>query len=499
MRKAKLVFSGVAWSIIQNILSILYGIVSVPFLLNYFGKEEYGLIGIAMSVNVYIQLLDMGMTDSNVRYFSEYIAKKDEDSIQKLLSMNYLLYLCIGLVNTILLVVLSLFTGTIFNVSAEQSLVLRNLLWVLALNATFSWLSACFGQYLQANDLISWIKKRNSFLKLLQFIILMLTIQLHWDILTYFVCYTFAMTIILPWTVAKVKEVGPTIRLKLGFDKETFHTVIPYALSVFSFSIFNFITMNSRTVILGIMKGPSSVADYNILYAITSVASLISGTFMAVLLPMVTKMAVTNDSQGINMIANKGTKYANLLISLVIFALIVGAKDIMNLYVGSGYDQLIVWLELWLVVLLLSHRNVMTSLVFTEKKLTQVAVMGAFAMLCAIIAYIFLTPYIGVGAVVIGFAIHELIHTLFYYTYFLPKKFRIDTLNVALRSVLPTWITIAISALIIDSTITLQDNTLVELIARELLYIMLSCLCIWYVLFNDQDKQIAKSIMYHKI
>lgn len=488
MGKAKLIFSGIAWSIIQNILSIIYGIVSVPFLLNYFGKEEYGLIGIAMSVNVYIQLLDMGMTDSNVRFFSEYIAQKDENRIQKLLSLNFLLYLCIGLVNTILLFVLSLFTGAIFNVSLDQALVLRNLLLVLALNATFSWLSACFGQYLQANELISWIKKRNSFLKLLQFVILLMTIVLHWNILTYFLCYTFAMTIILPWTIAKVKKVDPTIKLKVGFDKETFHTVMPYALSVFSFSIFNFLTMNSRTVILGIMDGPASVADYNIMFAITSVASLISGTFMAVLLPMVTKMAVTNDSQGINMIANKGTKYANLLISFVIFSLIVGANEIMSLYVGSEYNYLIPWLELWLEVLLLSHRNVMTSLVFTERKLTQVAIMGAVAMACALIAYVLLIPSLGVGAVVVGFGIHELIHTLFYYLYFLPKKFDINTLNVFFKAVLPTWTMLGLISLIVKNAGIGADNVLVGLLAKEALFIVISIIMLWMFYIDNEDK-----------
>lgn len=63
---------------VQNIVNILYGVLSVPFLIGYFGKEEYGLIGLALSVNVYMQLLDMGMTNSNVRFFSEYIAKDDK-------------------------------------------------------------------------------------------------------------------------------------------------------------------------------------------------------------------------------------------------------------------------------------------------------------------------------------------------------------------------------------------------------------------------------------
>ena len=45
MSKSRTIISGIFWTIIQNFTSILYGVVSVPFLINYFGNEEYGLIG----------------------------------------------------------------------------------------------------------------------------------------------------------------------------------------------------------------------------------------------------------------------------------------------------------------------------------------------------------------------------------------------------------------------------------------------------------------------
>ena len=102
--KSKTILSGLAWTVIQNAVNILYGLVAVPFLISFYGKEEYGLIGLAFSVNAYITLLDMGMTNSNVRFFSEYIAKGDIDRVQRLFSLTHLIYLVIGILNTILLV-----------------------------------------------------------------------------------------------------------------------------------------------------------------------------------------------------------------------------------------------------------------------------------------------------------------------------------------------------------------------------------------------------------
>ena len=108
MSKGTTIASGVSWSIIQNIVSILYGIVSVPFLINYFGKAEYGLIGLATSVNVYVQLMDMGMSSTNVKFFSEFLVNGDKDKIQRLFSTMHSMYLIIGFINSVILFVLSI-------------------------------------------------------------------------------------------------------------------------------------------------------------------------------------------------------------------------------------------------------------------------------------------------------------------------------------------------------------------------------------------------------
>jgi len=65
---AKIV-SGVAWTTIVNIINGVYGFISVPILIAYFGKSDYGLIGLAMSVNLYLRLIDLGFSSTNVRFF----------------------------------------------------------------------------------------------------------------------------------------------------------------------------------------------------------------------------------------------------------------------------------------------------------------------------------------------------------------------------------------------------------------------------------------------
>ena len=489
MSRTKVIFSGIAWTIIQNIVNILYGLVSVPYLLRYFGKEEYGLIGLALSVNVYVQLLDMGMTNSNVRFFSEFIAKDEQEKVQRLFRLSNLFYLILGLINSIVLFGLSFCVETFFNITSEQGITLRHLLWIIALNATFSWISVCYDQFLRANELIDWIKRRGTFLKLMQFVVLGLTILLHFNIETYFTFYIFVATIILPLTILKTKKLMPSLHIGYAYDRDMFHLVFPYAFSLFSFTISHFMAFNFRPLILGAISGPAAVAEFNIMNAIAMVVTIIAGSFMQVLLPIVTKMTVTSDDKGIHTIMNQGTKYVNILLSATIFLIILPVDEILTIYVGSQYQFLSPWIVVWLITLLLSHRNVMTSLVFTEKRLRSVAFMGFVAMILALICYFVFTPKYGVGGVVIGFVVHEVVHTLFYYVYFLPKRFHVNTLHIFLKSVLPVWIafggvTIGVYFLVRHCAF----STIMSITIKDVI-LGVSFLCVtWFVLLDRKDK-----------
>jgi len=496
MSKTKTIVSGVSWSIIQNIASILYGIVSVPFLISYFGKSEYGLIGLAMSVNVYIQLMDMGMSSTNVKFFSEFLVKGDSDKTQRLFSTMHFLYLIIGVVNSIVLFVLSFFVSYLFKVSPEQAIILKNLLIILGLNAVFSWISACYDQFLQANDLLDWTRKRMTLLKVLQFVVLLCTITFGLSIEIYFFLYVFMVTLILPLSIRKVSIIAPDMKRNFSFNNTIFKLVFPFAISIFSFSIFQFLTLNFRPLILGNMAGPDSVAEYNVMNSIALVVTVFSSSFIQVLIPIVTKARVTSDQVTISIVMKEGTKYVTILLASVIFLLVLSVKEIVILYVGDGFVNLSRWIVVWLLTLLLSHRNAMTSMVFTENNLKSVVVMSFVAMIFAMTCYFMLVPKLGVGGVVVGFAIHELIHTLFYYIYFLPRKFSINTGVIFVKSVLPVIFILGVITFTVSIIFkNIHVNVFADLIFKSMSAVVLYVFSIWYILLDKTDKARVRSFI----
>ena len=126
MGSRKKIISGVIWSTIVNIINALYGFVAVPVLINHYGKAEYGLIGLAMSVNVYMNLMDMGFNSTNIRFFSTWLAQNKHERLLKGFQTSLSFYSVIGLFNAVILLIVAFFSDTIFNVTPEQNTILKH-------------------------------------------------------------------------------------------------------------------------------------------------------------------------------------------------------------------------------------------------------------------------------------------------------------------------------------------------------------------------------------
>ena len=265
MGSSKKIANGVFWSIIVNIVNALYGFISVPILIAYLGKSDYGLIGLALSVNVYLRLMDLGLTSTNVRFFCNWITKREFEKVNKLFGTSLSFYGCIGLINALILVTVSFFCADIFQLETGQEQTLKNLLYILAISAFVSWFSSCFDQLVMANECVGWKQRITLLPKLLQIMVLALTVFCKFGIELYYALTTFSLFITIPFVVSKIKKVNPYVSFIPHFDKDIFKTILPYCLNIFSFGIFQFSVNNLRPVFLGMQDSVTSVVDYRIL------------------------------------------------------------------------------------------------------------------------------------------------------------------------------------------------------------------------------------------
>lgn len=494
MSSSKNITLGVLWTTIVNIVNGVYGFISVPILIAYFGKSDYGLIGLAMSVNVYLRLMDLGFSSTNVRYFSNWLAQKKYANVNALFKTSLSFYGTLGFLNAIILLLISLYSDNIFNINSEQSVILKHLFYILAISAFISWYTSCFDQLVRANELVGWTQKMTLLPKCFQIVILILTITIGLSIEWYYALTAFSMFTILPFMVKKIKQLCPYVSFIPSFDKKIFREVLPYSLNIFSFGIFQFSIVNLRPVLLGIESNPESITDYRILDGIVRIVLLLGGAFVGVLLPSASKVVAMHNKAAQDQIAYQGTKFISIAICFCCFGMMSISSEMLTIYVGKDYLYLVFWLDLWLLATLGTHNQAISSLILAGSDIRAITYSSILASVIGLILTWLLIPIYDVGATVIGYVVYCLIQILFYYLYYWPMVMKIDALKVFLSSFFP-FATIGGIICICLKQWSIDDLTEWTLVLIKGFLFCIFFLFMTFFILNKEDRKFLRKLM----
>ena len=488
------IINGAIWTTLMNVLNALYGFIAIPILINFFGKEQYGLIGLAMSINVYMNLMDMGFNSTNVRFFSSWLAENKIEKVKRAFKTSLFFYGSIGLLNALLLILLSFFSGRIFNITEEQLVILNHLLYILAGSAFCSWFSSCFEQLVKSTEEIAWIQKVTIGSKLLMLAVLILTICCNFSIEIYFVLTCLAALLIVPLSINKIKRELPFISFLPKLDKETFKEMLPYSLNIFSFSIFQFSFYNLRPVLLGIQGTVESVADYKVLNGIIGVVTLLGGTFVGILLPSTSKLLAEHNTEAFNRVAYDGTKYISILISFCCFGMMTVGTEVITMYVGTSYLYLIPWFNVWLLCTLGTHNQAISSLILAGSDIRAISYSSVAASLLGLLSCWFLIPSYGIGGTVVSFVIYIIIQIGFYYLYYWPRVMHLNSWRIFYQDFIPYVLLGVLVYYVTNSTVTLLHNVILSFFVKGGCFVALFILGL-FILTNKSDKNFILQVL----
>ena len=93
--------SGIVLSYISLGINTVVNLIYVPVLLHFLGKSEYGLYQLMGSFIAYFSIMDFGLSNTVIRYFSKYKALNETDKMENVLAMAQKIYLVILFINAV--------------------------------------------------------------------------------------------------------------------------------------------------------------------------------------------------------------------------------------------------------------------------------------------------------------------------------------------------------------------------------------------------------------
>lgn len=438
---ASRVFSGSLWGILAKLIDALAKFVTIPLLVGFYGKADYGLVALAFSLNAYLRLMDLGFNVGAVRYFSMWTVSSEWGKIGRVSRSSIVFYGTIGLLNASIFLGMSAYGPQLFNLTEAQEPLYRQMMYILAFSTVLSWLSSVVIQLLSAKDELGYVNRITVISSVLNFLVALLAIRFQWSLVVYFIGYTVTTLIPIPFYIARLRVFPIPRRILLAprWEGKAFREILNYSLAIFVMGLFQLTANNLRPLLLGkFSEGMEVLTDYRVIQTIAMLIVAFGGVFMQVLLPSTSKAYAEGDQQRIGRMVFEATKYISVFLVFVVFVLILNADEILRLYMGEGYGDLSLWLSLWLLTVLLSmHNTPVASLVLSTGKTKFLVYSSAVACLVSLPITVVFAETLQVGAAVIGYLVYMVLQIGFFYTYYIPYVLKLDGFRLFTRAFLP--------------------------------------------------------------
>lgn len=459
-KKSNYYVSSLFWSTLSRILNAVLGFITVPLLLGYYGKAEYGLLSIATACNGYMYLLDLGMNTGAVKFYSQWKAEGKMEKVFRVARSNITFYIIIASFNILLLLAVAFCGESLFSVTHDQFLQIRACLCVIALFCLISWETTVFNQLLIADKQMAFTMQVQSVQTILKAALVLCVCYAHLKLTTYFFFLTALVSVAFVPYAYKCKKDNLIDSFKPAWHWDDFKVVILFSLSIFALSLFQVTATQSRPIILSMFtqNGASVVADFRILEVVPSLIIMIGGTFSGIFLPKTSEMVAKKDEDAMHKFAYKWTKYTTAVVAFMCFPFMLCAKEILSAYVGAEYANLSPWLIIWCVTVLVQmHTTPGNALVLAHGKTKLLVKVTACGCIVSIILNIALCEYFNVGSAILAYFIYVCFIIGLYYVSFYKKLLNLSRKKMLVSFSAPTaaatLIYVVISLIPIDKSI----------------------------------------------
>ncbi len=440
----KRIFSGTVWGILAKILDAAAKFVTIPMLVGYYGKSDYGLIALAFSLNAYLRLMDLGMNVGSVRFLSMWEAKSEWEPIARASRSSIIFYGSIGLINSIIFMFMANYGQFLFNLQPEQIPTYRVMMYVLSASTILNWLSNVIIQLLSAKDELGFVNRITVLSSILNFLVAFVAIQFEWSLTLYFFFYTLSTLVPIPFNIHRL-NVYPLRLWELltpKWDGQIFKEIIGYSSAIFLMGLFQLTANELRPILLArFASGIDVLTDYRVIQTIAMLIISFGTIFLQVLLPSASKVYAENNHPKMEKMVFEATRYISIFLTAVVFLLILNSTNILLLYMGQDYLHLGIWLNIWLLTVLLNmHNTPVASLVLSSGKTRFLIYSSATACIISLPITVILAPRLNVGAAVIGYFAYMSIQIGFFYLYYIPKILKLDSKKIFFKGFFPSLI-----------------------------------------------------------
>lgn len=413
------VMSNTVINIANTAVSFIIAYVMTPVILGRMGTEAYGIwvfLGI-FSVSGYFSLLDFGFGGATVKYIAEYEGTNDREKLQGVVNATLFFFLAAGILGGLLLYLFNtFFFNAAFHIPQHQQELVSVLVNVIALSFLYQFPALAFSSIIEGLQRYDYLRGVSLVTTIVSNFVIFLFLKSNGG-LGFMIATTlltsFAVTAFYAWIA---KRLLPDIRIHVAMVKrETFASLVSLSSKLFASKIVGLIFNNTDKILIGIFLTVTSQTDYDIVNKLHIILLSLLSMFNQAVLPATSEYAAKHDDDSLKSLLLRMTKYSAAAILPAYLLIMVFAKQILGVWVGSEFSRLAPLVQLYCshfaITMLVGISSTMLIGINRVEKALYVSVWAA-ALNLAI--SVFTIKFFGIGGLMLGTAVAYAISSVMY-------------------------------------------------------------------------------------
>lgn len=491
---------GAILSYVNIIVTMLVGLVYTPIMLRLLGQNEFGLYSLIGAMMAYLSVLDMGLSNTVVRYVAKNRIEGNKENEAELSGLFLFIYSIIGFLTVMIGSVLYFNLENMFGntLDIEQLYKTKIMVILLTFNFAFTFPLSIFASLMQAYEKFIFLRiinilrvALNPLLALpflfmgfssVSLVIITTALNLFCLLSNVFYCFKYL-----------------DIHFKRGkFEKEFLYEVAGYSFFIFLNVIMDKIYWGSGQFILGMVSGTAQVAVYAIVMQFTNMYMQFSTAISGVILPRVTMMVAKGVNRNeLTELMIKVGRLQYIIIGYIVIMFFLLGKDFIFLWAGENYlpsYPMILLLMLVMTIPLIQNTGIAILQAMNLNKFRMTAY-TIFAVINIFMSFILAKKYGGLGCAVSS-ACAIFISTGLIMNWYYVKKIH---LNMTLfwkniLQMLPSGILLICIVSILDIFLPVETNW-INLFTCIIIYSFIYFLSIYFFSFNNYEKSIIQNLI----
>ena len=408
--------AGTLSTLLTRLFALSLAFFLTPLVVHSIGLEAYGLWAILGSAVNYFALLDFGVGSSFVKYLAEFLERREHDRVREVMTFGCLFYLAMGVVFLPVVHFVGPHILSYLRLDPGYSSAANELLLLVVAYFVLSNALGIFGSFIVAMQRTDIAGLIDTCYLIVYGVSLVLLLHLHYGV------YALAYAIFCALGCTSIVRIALVYRMfgnpwsnPLRLERHLLGRVFRFGLWMQINALTAVINLETDRIILGTFVSVVSAGYYELGSKLAALGRILPSTLLAPLLPAASAFDGRQDSDRLNTVYVRGTRYLALATFVIAGFLIGAGAQVLQVWMGRSYP----YVTLVMGALLISYAiNNLTGVGTTIVRATaQPYYETYYSVVGAVInvaATLILTPIFGLMGVVGGTVIGNVCGSLYF-------------------------------------------------------------------------------------